>query len=103
MGLQAVVRLPFANVQRLAAAAQEADPNEWRLKAEDEVRDSPLEGRHEILACQILSGCHLCTCLTWICLHSPDSVSSLTDMHQTPPHIPLHSASWLGNKDAWSP
>ena len=42
------MRLPFANVQRLAAAAQEADPNEWRLKAEDEVRDSPLDRRHEI-------------------------------------------------------
>ena len=45
MGLQAVVRLPFANVQRLAAAAQEADPNEWRLKVEDEVRDSLLKRR----------------------------------------------------------
>lgn len=35
--MQAVVRLPFANVQRLAAAAQEADPNELPLTKADEV------------------------------------------------------------------
>lgn len=38
--MQAVVRLPFANVQRLAAAAQEADPKEWRLVSEEEVMQS---------------------------------------------------------------
>ena len=35
--MQAVVQLPFANVQRLAAAAQEADPNEWKFKPDEEV------------------------------------------------------------------
>ena len=35
--LQAVVKLPFANVKRLAAAAQQADPDEQELSTEDEV------------------------------------------------------------------
>ncbi len=36
--LQAIVKLPFANVKRLAAAAQQADPNEQELTPADEVR-----------------------------------------------------------------
>ena len=35
--LQAVVKLPFANVKRLAAAAQQADPDEQELSADDAV------------------------------------------------------------------
>ena len=35
--LQAVVKLPFANVKRLAAAAQQADPDEQELSMKDEV------------------------------------------------------------------
>jgi hypothetical protein len=35
--LQAIVKLPFANVKRLAAAAQQADPNEQELTPADEV------------------------------------------------------------------
>ena len=38
--LQAVVKLPFANVKRLAAAAQQADPDEQELSTEDEVCNS---------------------------------------------------------------
>lgn len=35
--MQAIVQLPFANVKRLAAAAQQADPNEQELTPADEV------------------------------------------------------------------
>ena len=35
--MQAVVKLPFASVKRLAAAAQQADPNEQELTPADEV------------------------------------------------------------------